>query len=298
MSQPLALKVRDFFQKDSTIAYLFVTPLVIIVLGLIAYPFVNAVWLSMCRKWVGYPPRFIGLGNYIKLFNDPFFRMTVKNSFIYTFGAVSLKLAIGMVMALTLNERIRFRNFFRGILLVPWVTPKVVTALTWLWLYDSLRGAINLVLEKIGLMTQPIGWLSHPSLALFSVMSVNIWRGFAFFGVCLLAGMQGIPRDLYEAAKVDGASRLSRFLYITLPGLKPIIIITTLLSTIWTFNDFDLVYIMTRGGPGGATQIFPTLTYEIGFEGLNWGEGTAVSLYLLPILVVVIIFLSRYLRRS
>jgi multiple sugar transport system permease protein len=298
MSHLLALKLRDFFQKDSTIAYLFIAPVVAIVLGLIAYPFFNAIWLSLCRKWVGYPPKFIGLGNYIKLFYDSFFRMTVRNSFIYTFGAVSLKLAIGMVMALTLNEAIRFRNFFRGILLVPWVAPKVVTALTWLWLYDSLKGAINLVLAKTGLIAEPIGWLSHPHLALFAVMSVNIWRGFAFFGVCLLAGMQGIPRELYEAAEVDGASRLSRFLYITLPALKPIIIVTTLLSTIWTFNDFDLVYIMTRGGPGGATQIFPTLTYEIGFEGLNWGEGTAVSLYLLPILVVVIVLLSGYLRRS
>jgi multiple sugar transport system permease protein len=298
MSQAVGLKARSFFQKDSTIAYLFVIPIILIVLGLIAYPFFNAVWLSMCRKWVGYPPRFIGLGNYIRLFYDPFFRMTVRNSFIYTFGAVSLKLAIGMVMALTLNERIRFRNFFRGILLVPWVAPKVVTALTWLWLYDSLKGAINLVLERVGLITQPVTWLSHPSLALFAVMSVNVWRGFAFFGVCLLAGMQAIPRELYEAAEVDGASPLSRFLYITLPGLKRIIIVTTLLSTIWTFNDFDLVYIMTRGGPGGATQIFPTLTYEIGFQGLNWGMGTAVSLYLLPILVVVIMFLSRHLGRS
>ncbi len=290
--------LRTFPVRDSTLGFLLIVPILVLVLGLIAYPFLYGIYLSLCTKFVGYEAKFSGLKNYIKLFYDGFFRMTVRNTLVYTAGAVSFKLIIGMIMGLLLQQRIRGLNFFRGVLLLPWVAPYVVTSLAWLWMYDALNGVINLSLMKLGIIRGPIPWLSHPSLAMYSVISVNIWRGFPFFGVAVLAGLQNIPRTLYEAAEVDGASYFRKFIHVTLPGLKIPLIIATLLSTIWTFNDFANVFIMTRGGPGGATQIFATLSYELGFEGLRWSEAVAVSLYPLPAFAFIIMLLSRYLRRE
>ncbi len=282
--------------RDSTLGFLLIIPILVLVLGLIAYPFLYGIYLSLCTKFVGYEAKFSGLKNYIKLVHDGFFRRTVRNTLVYTIGAVSFKLIIGMIMGLLLQQRIRGLNFYRGVLLLPWVAPYVVTSLAWLWMYDAMNGVINLSLMKLGIINTPVPWLSHPSLAMYSVISVNIWRGFPFFGVAVLAGLQNIPRTLYEAAEVDGASSVRKFIHVTLPGLKIPLIIVTLLSTIWTFNDFANVFIMTRGGPGGATQIFATLSYEMGFEGLRWSEAVAVSLYPLPAFAFIIILLSRYLR--
>jgi len=290
--------LRRFLGRDSMIGFLFVIPILIFILGLIAYPFLYGIYLSLCTKFVGYPSKFCGLDNYVKLFYDGFFRRTVWNTIVYTSSAVIFKLILGMIMALILNEKLRAMNFHRGVLLLPWIAPYVVTSLAWLWMYDALRGIINLGLIEMGIIRIPIPWLSHPQLAMFSVTSVNIWRGFPFFGAMILAGLQNIPRTLYEAAEVDGATPFRKFIYITLPGLKHVIIVATLLSTIWTFNDFANVFIMTRGGPGGATQIFATLSYEIGFGGLRWSEAIAVSLYPLPFFGIIIILLSRYLRRE
>lgn len=289
---------RHFPVRDSTLGFLLIIPILVLVLGLIAYPFLYGIYLSLTTKFVGYEAKFSGLRNYIKLVHDGFFRRTVRNTLVYTIGAVSFKLVIGMIMGLLLQQRIRGLNFYRGILLIPWVAPYVVTSLAWLWMYDALHGVINLSLMKMGIIHTPVPWLSHPSLAMYSVVSVNIWRGFPFFGVAILAGLQNIPHSLYEAAEVDGASSIRKFIHVTLPGLKVPLIIATLLSTIWTFNDFANVFIMTRGGPGGTTQIFATLSYEMGFEGLRWGEAVAVSLYPLPAFAFIIILLARYLGRE
>jgi multiple sugar transport system permease protein len=284
--------------RDSTLGFLMVVPILILVFGLIAYPFIYGIHLSLCKKFVGYPSKFVGLKNYIKLYHDGIFRRTVKNTIIYTTGAVSIKLIFGMIMALVLNQQIKSRNFFRGVLLIPWIAPYVVTSLAWLYMFDALKGVVNLSLMKAGIIQSPVPWLSHPKLAMASVTWVNIWRGFPFFGVAILAGLQSIPRSLYEAAEVDGASSIQKFIHVTLPGIKIPLAIATLLSTIWTFNDFANVFLMTRGGPGGATQIFATLSYEIGFEGMRWGEAVAVSLYPLPVFALIIILLARYLRRE
>src|SRR5205807_6454812 len=186
----------------------------------------------------------------------------------------------------------------RGILLLPWVAPTVITALAWHWMFDALRGFINVSLETLGLIGEPIAWLGQPATAMMAVVVVNIWRGFPFFGVSLLAGLQAIPADLYEAAAVDGASATQRFRHVTLPGLRPVIFVTTLISTIFTLNDFNIVYVMTRGGPGIATHILATYTYEVGFQALRWGRAVAVSMYLMPLVVVMIVVLARRLTRE
>jgi len=283
---------------DAGIGYLFVLPLVVLVLLLIAYPLGSAVYLSLTEKYVGYPPRFVGLKNYVELTGDPVFRKVIWNSAVFTVGSVTVKLMIGLLMALSLHQALFARRLVRGLLLLPWVVPTVITALAWHWMFDALRGFINVSLETLGLIGEPIAWLGQPATAMMAVVVVNIWRGFPFFGVSLLAGLQAIPADLYEAAAVDGASATQRFRHVTLPGLRPVIFVTTLISTIFTLNDFNIVYVMTRGGPGIATHILATYTYEVGFQALRWGRAVAVSMYLMPLVVVMIVVLARRLTRE
>ena len=291
--------LRRLLGPDYRLGYLFVVPAAVLVLALVAYPFGYAIYLSMTRKYVGVPPVWVGLENYVKLTFDGFFQRAVANSFIFTFGSVAVKTVLGMAMALVLTSNIRFRSFFTGVLLIPWVAPTVVTALNFLWIFDYSLGVLNYLLVRVlHILPRGVGWLSEPGTAMASVIAVNIWRGFPFFGISFLAGMKGIPAELYEAAAVDGAGAVRRFRYVTLPGLRNIVIIVLLLSTIWTFNDFQIVYLLTKGGPGGATQVLPVFTYEMAFGAQRLGEAVAVALYMLPALAFVIIVLARYMRRS
>jgi ABC-type sugar transport system permease subunit len=298
-SGAIAPGLKRLLGRDWRLGFLFVAPIVVLVLALVAYPFCYAIYLSMTRKFVGMPPVFVGLENYIRLASDGFFQRAVWNSVIFTFGSVAFKLVLGMAMALVLTSKIRFRNLFTGILLIPWVAPTVVSALNFLWIYDGSLGVLNYILVKVlGLLPQGVGWLSEAGTAMAAVIFVNIWRGFPFFGISFLAGIKAIPGELYEAASVDGANAFQRFVHVTLPGLRNIMIIVVLLSTIWTFNDFAIVYILTKGGPGGATMVLPVFTYEMAFGAQRLGDAIAVALYMLPPLAVVIIVLARYMRRG
>jgi len=295
----LALTLKRVLGGDWQMGFLFVLPIVVLVLALVAYPFTYAVYLSMTRKFVGMPPVFVGMENYVRLANDGFFLRAIWNSFLFTFGSVIFKMILGVVMAVVLTSNIRFRSFFTGVLLIPWVAPTVVTALNFLWIYDGSLGVLNYLITKVfQISPQGIGWLSEPGWAMASVIFVNIWRGFPFFGISFLAGMKAIPAELYEAAAVDGANAIQRFVHITLPALRNIMIIVILLSTIWTFNDFGIVYILTKGGPGGATMVLPVFTYEMAFGAQRLGDAIAVALYMLPALAIVIVLLSRHMRRG
>ena len=291
--------LRRLLGPDYRLGFLFVAPIVVLVLALVAYPFCYAVYLSMTRKYVGMPPVWVGLENYIRLTYDGFFQRAVVNSFTFTFASVAIKTVLGMGMALVLTSKIRFRSFWTGVLLIPWVAPTVVSALNFLWIYDYSLGVLNYLLVHVfGVLSHGVGWLSEPGTAMSSVIGVNVWRGFPFFGISFLAGMKAIPGELYEAAAVDGATVLQRFRYVTLPGIRNIVMIVLLLSTIWTFNDFAIIYILTKGGPGGATMVLPVLTYEIAFGAQRLGEAIAVALYMLPALAFVIIVLSNYMRKG
>ncbi len=284
---------------EATLGYALIVPLVLVMLGLLAYPVVSALLISFQDKMLGKPGRFIGLDNYAELlFGDRRFRMVVRNSVVFTFASVLGKLIIGLGMAVMLNQRMTMRTMFRGWLLLPWVAPTFVTALTWRWMFDGTSGVFNFILARLGLIDVPIAWLGNASTALMAVTATNIWHGFPFFGVSLLAALQAIPSELYEAAEVDGASAWQKFRYITIPGIMTVLIITTMLSTIWTFNDFQIVYIMTGGGPAFATHIFATYAYTIGFSGSRLGYAIAVSTFLTPFLIVMILALSPLILRG
>jgi multiple sugar transport system permease protein len=284
--------------RDAWIGYLFVLPLVVLVLGLVAYPLASAAWVSLTEKYVGYPARFVGLKNYTDLSRDPVFHKVLWNSAVFTVVSVTVKVLVGLAMALSLDRVLAARRLVRGLLLLPWIVPTVITALAWHWMFDAFRGFINVSLQALGVVDVPIAWLGQPVTAMAAVITVNIWRGFPFFGVSFLAALQAIPRDLYEAASVDGATAVQRFRHVTLPGLGPVILVTTLISTIFTLNDFNIVYVMTRGGPGIATHVLATYTYEVGFQALRWGKAVAVSMYLMPLLALMIVVLARHLTRE
>lgn len=290
---PMNYDTRRFLGRDYALGWLFVAPLVLFVIGLMAYPFLSALYLSLTKKVLGQPAEFLGLANYVELVTiDTRFGKVALNSIVYTVVAVVLKLVLGMIMALVLDEDIRWRGFWRGLLLVPWAMPTVVTALTWRWIFDGTFGVLNYILQGLHLVDAPIPWLADRTFAMIAVILANIWRGFPFFGVSLLAGLQAIPRELYEAAEVDGATHLHRFRYITLPGLRPIIIVTLILSTIWTFNDFALPFIITRTGPNDATNIFGTYTFQLGFVGQRLGYAIAATAIMMPFLLALIFYLA------
>jgi multiple sugar transport system permease protein len=287
---------RRFAGRDFVIGYLFVLPVLIFIVGLIAYPTVYGVYISMTNKIAGRPEEFIGLENYIDLWQDRIYRQAVTTTLYYTFLAIVTKLGVGLGLALLLNQRIPFRNVLTGIILLPWVAPPVVVAHIWNWLYEPTFGAFNYILVYL-LNINGVLWLADPNLAMGSVIAATVWRGFPFFTVMLLAGLKGIPPEMYEAASVDGANVWQRFRHITLPGLESVLYIVVLLQTIFTFNDFTIIYNMTQGGPAGVTRVYSILTYETAFRSLQLGRGVAISLTMAPIVIVIVIMLARRMRR-
>jgi multiple sugar transport system permease protein len=286
--------------RDTGAAVLFLLPLLVLVVALIAYPFARAIWLSLTDKLVGYPERFVGLRNYEYLIGDDTFHGVLRNTAVFTVASLVLKVLTGLAMALVLNSLWRGRSFFRGLFLLPWITSTVIIALTWRWMFDGFpgRGFFNSVLLDAGLIGQPIAFMATPAGAMAAVVIANWWRGFPFFGVSYLAAMQAIPREHYDAASVDGAGAWRRFRHVTLPALRHVIVVTFVLSFILTINDFNIIYVMTRGGPGTATQVLATYSYEVAFNQLRWGRGVTVAIFLVPALIVAIALVSRYLLRE
>jgi multiple sugar transport system permease protein len=290
--------VHRLAKPEALTGYFLISPAVFLMAVLLAYPFVLAVWISLTDRILGEPGKFIGLDNFLKLLQDSLFRQTVWNSFVYTFSTVLLKSVLGIILALILNQEMPCRNLIRGALLLPWIVPTSLSVLTWLWMFDSLFSIVNYILLGLGFISKKIPWLGDPFWAMVSVVIVNTWRGLPFFAVSLLAGLMTIPKELYEAAETDGARAARQFWHITLPLLQPVIAVVVLFSTIWTFADFQIVYILTHGGPINATQIFATMAYDVALVAGRIGEGSAISLFLFPALLVVIILLLRYLRRE
>lgn len=286
-------------QSDVAIAYLFVTPMVLIVGGLVAYPFFAAFLMSMSAQYVGPGYQgFVGFRHYVSLSSDFIFRKAIVNTFIWAFLSVVFKLGFGLVLALTLNQRFRGSNLAKSLVLIPWVIPTPITSLVWLWILNDMFGVLNFLLLKAHAIEVPVAWLGSGGLALLSVVGVNIWRGTPFFALSLLAGLKNIPEAQYEAATIDGAGRFHSFLYVTLPNLTYVILIASLLESIWSLGDFSIVYIMTRGGPAGATHLISTLSYEVGFMSGNLGRAVAVSLYPLPVIALLIIAVTYFMERG
>ena len=285
-------------ERQEVLGYLMMAPAILLLLVLLGYPFVQAIWLTMLEKPAGSEGTFVGLGNYAKLWSDQTFRWTVVNSLIFTTVSVTLKIVLGMIGALILNQAFHLKNLCRGLILLPWIIPSVLSALVWLWMYDDTFGVISRTLIALGLLQEKILWLSQWHVALTSLIIVNVWRGTPFFIVSLLAALQTVPQEQYEAADMDGAGQWSQFWHVTLPNIKHVLIIVVLFGTIWTIGDFNIIFVLTRGGPADSTHVFSTLAYQTALGAGKMGEGIAVSFTMFPILFVVI-FLRLYgMRRQ
>jgi multiple sugar transport system permease protein len=284
-------------ERQEILGYLMMAPALLLLLVLLGYPFVQAIWLTMLEKRAGSAGTFVGLANYVNLWNDPVFRWTVVNALVFTTASVALKILLGMIGALLLNQAFRLKNLCRGLILLPWIIPSVLSALVWLWMYDDTYGVISRTLIAFGLIEEKILWLNQWHVALTSLIIVNVWRGTPFFIISLLAGLQTVPQEQYEAAEMDGASWWAQFWHVTLPNIKHVLIIVVLFGTVWTISDFNIIFVLTRGGPADSTHLFSTLAYQTALGAGKMGEGIAVSFTMFPILFVII-FLRLYRMRK
>jgi multiple sugar transport system permease protein len=278
----------------------FVEPLVFLaptltLLGVfVAYPVLRSVWLSLNEASIlSGAIGFTGTDNYVAIFTDAAFGHYALTSIKWTFGAVALQLVLGMCGALLLNHKIPLRGTVRGLAMIPWATPSVLVALIWLRLLDPNHGLINSVLQGVGLIDQPVTWLSSPDTALPTLIAVDVWQGVPFFAVMILAALQGVPRELRESARVDGCGSLGVFRYVVMPSILPTILIATILRIIWTSNYVDLAYILTGGGPAEATTTLPLQSYLTAYKSGDFGQGAA---YAVVQAAVLMIFIVMYVR--
>ena len=285
---PLKPHVR-VFGREAPLGYLLLAPTLFMLLAFLAYPFFVGLWLSVTDSEVGVIGQFVGLANYrFEFLHDRVFLLSLWNTFVYTGVTTVFKLALGLVMALVLNQAFPMQRFVRAVVLLPFIVPTVLSTLAWRWMFDPTFSVLNWVLLRSGLAAHPVNWIGTPMTALASMIIVNVWRGAPFYGISFLAGLQVIPIELYEAARVDGATRWQQFLRVTLPMLRPVLLVVLLLSTILTFADFQLPFVLTNGAPYSSSHVLATWAYAQAIQGGAVGIGAAISLVLFPVLSVVI----------
>lgn len=272
-----------FHIKDKQMGYFFILPAALMLLAVIVYPAMYSLKLSFTSESGG----LYSLTNYVELFRDSLFWQAFRNTLVFVGVVATFHLVIGLSIAMALNTRIKGRLLFRLVVLLPWTVPDVVAGITWKWIYDPVYGALNDLLSRLNLIHAPILWLSDPGLALSSIIFADIWRGFPFVMLILLAGLHAIPKELYEASRIDGASGFQSFRYITLPGLKKMVVVALALDIIWEFRRFGLVQAMTQGGPGHQTEVFSTLIYKEYFQFFRFEYASAIAVIMSIILLAL-----------
>ena len=288
----------DFLVRDASVAYAFIAPAFFLLLFLVAYPFVLSLWFSLSDARVGDAGSFIGLDNFRRLLSSSIFLQTLQNSIVFTAAALTLKTVLGMALALLLFRIARFKRLIRGAVLLPFIVPTALSTLVWWWMFEPMYSVVNWTLKSLHIISRDLPWLPDPYLAMFAVILVNTWRGLPFFAITILAGLVAIPREMYEAAECDGAGPMGRFWRITVPLLKPVLAVVILFSAIFTLSDFNIVYILTKGGPINMTHLFATYSFAIGLQSGQIGLGAAVSLFLFPILLAVVFLQLGTVRKA
>ena len=312
----------NLLEREGSLGYLLMAPALILLAIFMAYPFVLGIAFALRSDRIGTPGQFVGLANFIRIVGqDGIFHQTVRNTFYYTFWATIIKAALGLILALLMNQTFRFRNVVRAGLLLPYIIPTALSTLAWLWIFDSTYGIISWVFKGISwwpffgiggfnyvgdFARETFGWnmrvnipfLGATGLANNSLIAVNAWRGIPFYAIGLLAGLQTIPQELYEAAAIDGANAWQRFRSVTLPLIMPVLTIIVLFSVIQTFADFQLIYVLTRGGPANSTHVFATYAYQIGMVAGELSNGATISLFMFPFLLLFTIGVLWYQRRD
>jgi multiple sugar transport system permease protein len=283
--------------RESVFSWLMMALPLLFLAALVGYPFFYGILLSLQDRPVAHTGTFVGLKNFLTDLRDPIFWHVTVNTFVYTGVATLLKMVGGLCLALAMNQHFRMKNLVRALLLLPFIVPTVLSTVAWMWMLDPAFSIFNWFLIALGVPKPGPSWLGNPVLAMLSIIVINTWRGLPFYGITLLAGLQTVPPELYEAATIDGAGGWQRFRYVTLPLLQPIILIVTLFSVIFTFADFQLVYVLTHGGPQNATHLFATYAFDIAMGAGQLGMGASIALTMLPALALLILALTLYMRR-
>ncbi len=277
--------------SSRALPWLLLAPALAATVLLVLAPVVQTLWLSL-HDIILFRPRsrpFVGLGNYIAVFNDELFWESLGHSLIWVVASVALQFALGFATALLLNRSFAWRGLARALIIVPWALPSVIIGLVWTWMLDFNLGILNQIGVRMGLLDMPIAWLARPDTAMAAVVLAVVWQGFPFFAVTLLAGLQAIPREHYEAASIDGAGTIASFVHVTLPGLAPVIATALLLRMIWVSNSLDLILVMTGGGPGTTTHTLPLYAFLKAWSGANYGYGSALAVVLTLLLLAIVI---------
>lgn len=275
--------------RERWLTWLFVAPAVILVAVLMYYPMIGTVIESFySSSFINPDPQFVGFDAYASILADPEFGTVVRNSLVWTVSVVVLQNVLGFAAALLLDQRLPGQGLMRALVLLPWVLPGVVAAVLWRFMYDPQLGLINSVLLTFGLIGRGIAWLADPSITMGSAVVAAVWKGFPFSCIVYLAALQTIDREQIEAATIDGAGPFRRLIDIVLPGMRDVIVINLILTTILTFNYFDMIWVLTRGGPQNATHIFPTKIYELGFGQFRFGEAAVYGVFSIVVLALMI----------
>nr|WP_321458319.1 sugar ABC transporter permease [uncultured Cohaesibacter sp.] len=297
-SSPSVPLKRKRHRPDWIMAYVFLAPAAAIFAAFIAYPLIDGISTGFTDRMIAHGGQFSGLKNFITLFADSTFRGAALNSLYLTVGTVALKLVLGLAMAVLLSQPMPARGLIRALAFLPWAVPGMIASLSWKWIFDEQSGVLEYLVMQLGLSDRPVYWLSDPSIALFVVAIAMVWQGLPFFTMMFVAALASIPPDLNEAAAIDGAGIVRRFFRITLPQMRGVIAVTVMLSTIWTFNSFEMVYVLTGGGPAGRTHILPTLAYEYAITQSQLGLGSAVIVSVIPVFLILIVLLTQRMLRD
>ena len=285
-------------KPDWLVAYLFLAPAAAVFAAFIAYPLVDGVLTSFTDQVVGRAGSYVGLANFTRLLGDAHFQRAALNSLFLTTGVVAVKLVLGLACAVLLAQKMPARGLIRALVFLPWAVPGLIAGLSWKWIFDEQAGVLSYLVLALGITDQPVYWLSDPKIAMLSIGVAMVWHGLPFFTMMFLAALTAIPGDLTEAAAIDGAGPIRRFFQVTLPQMKEVIFVTVMLSAIWTFNSFHMVFILTGGGPAMRTHILPTLAYDYGITQSQLGLGAAVLVSVIPVFVVLIVLLTRRMLAS
>jgi multiple sugar transport system permease protein len=291
VERPLVFSRLERLQNNRhALGWLFMLPAAVLLIGLLAYPLGLGTWLGFTDTKVGRPGQWVGLENFRYLVTDSVAQLSLFNTLFYTVVASVLKFALGLWLALLLNRNLPFKSFFRAVVLLPWIVPTALSAIAFWWLYDAQFSVLSWVFTRLGLIDRYIDFLGDPWNARLSTIAANVWRGVPFVAISLLAGLQTISPSYYEASAIDGATEWQQFRHITLPLLTPIIAVVMTFSVLFTFTDFQLIYVLTRGGPLNATHLMATLAFQRGISGGALGEGAALATLMVPFLLAAVMF--------
>ena len=294
----ISVRRGHFARYRLTFGYSLLAPAVIYMALMVGVPFFFSLYLSLSNATVGNQvARFVGFQNFVAVFQDPTVRQSLRNTVVFTVIAGVCKGLLGGMLGFLLTQDVPGRRLIRSLVVLPWTLPVVISALAWRWAFDPQFSTINWVAKHLHLMSGWPNWLGEPGLAMAAIIAVNVWRGFPFGAIVLMAGLSAVPLELFDAAKVDGANFLQRWRSVIVPVIAPILFVGLLFDTVFTLSDLSIAYLMTMGGPRNSTEILPTRAFEIGIQAGALGRGAAISLILFPLLLPVVYFLLRTLRR-